>query len=97
MKLGEAFKDKFEAVRKQLAVSTPAPPKPMMGVVVPISSPVVSVETRFIPSSLDEAQIVGDFLEWLFFQKKLHPDTKKEYLTALQQRYFMEKDGCGTD
>jgi hypothetical protein len=35
MKLGEALKDQFEAVRKQLAEAEPEP-RPLMGVVVPV-------------------------------------------------------------
>jgi len=86
MKLGDALKDQFEAVRKQLE----ATPKPVMGVVVPApGNGKHKVDVTPLAMAIDEGQLVGELLEWL---------AKKGYfvnavsVAQLQCRFFEERD-----
>ena len=94
MKLGDALKDQFEAVRKRLEEA----PKPVMGVVVPApGNGKRKVDVTPLAVAIDEGQLVGELLEWLHKEGFIQPANQLEVrryssLIQLQCRFFEERD-----
>jgi hypothetical protein len=78
-KLGELFKMQFDAVSNHMKVLA--------------TNTTQEVTKPFRMPKIDEAQLVGDFLDWLLTNKYLREWVGAvEDLDNIQRRYFEERD-----
>jgi len=99
--LGDKLGADFDKLRLQLP-NQPEAPQPVVGVVVPDAVPRTPTKPDRIDlyymghtpgtPSIDEGQLAGELLEWLFNKQLFPPEMSKKQLLTLQQEFFKERD-----
>ena len=99
--LGDKLGAGLDKLRLQLP-NKPKEPQPVVGVVVPDAVPRTPTKPDRVDlyymghtpgtPNIDEGQLAGELLDWLFGKQLFPPEMSKKQLLKLQQEFFQGRD-----